>query len=117
MSVRNEIQQENNGTTDSEEKEAVKLKFQELVRRWQHDTRMVSSVSKIIKHPAYQAIIEMGIQALPYILEELRDRPDLWFPSLKLIVGESPVPLEDRTDPELAREAWLTWGRKKGLIE
>jgi hypothetical protein len=92
-------------------------KFQSLAERWRAETGMCSSVTKIIKHPAYQSIIEMGEAALPLILRELRDRPNLWFPALKAIAKTSPVPPEQRSDPKLAREAWLIWGRKQGLIE
>lgn len=95
----------------------VDAKFSELAERWREETGMLASVSRILKHDAYQEIIRMGEPALPCILRELRDRPNLWFPALKAIVGESPVPAESRSDPKKAREAWLTWGREKGLIE
>jgi adenine-specific DNA-methyltransferase len=95
----------------------LEKRFQELVKQWRTETEMISSVSKIIKHPAYQAIINMGGPALRLILRELQDQPDLWFPALKAIAKTSPVPPEQRSDPKLAREAWLLWGRKHGWIK
>lgn len=91
--------------------------FAEHVNRWRDETGMVSSVTVIINHPSYQAIIKMGEPALPLILRELRDRRGLWFPALKTIAKFSPVPVEQQSNPKLAREAWLAWGRKTGLIE
>jgi hypothetical protein len=96
---------------------SLAARFQMLVERWRENTGMSSSVSKILKHPDYQEIIAMGEPALPLILRELRDRPNLWFPALKAIAKSSPVPPEQQSDPKIAREAWLTWGRTKGLIE
>ncbi len=99
------------------EQERLSLRFEELVERWRRETGMLSSVTKIIKHEAYQSIIGMGERAIPLILRELRDRPNMWFPALRAIANDSPVPVENRADPRLAREAWLAWGRKRGLIE
>jgi hypothetical protein len=82
---------------------------------------MLSSVTKILKHAAYQEIIAMGVanpdRMLPLILRELRDRPGFWSDALKTIVGESPVPEAERSDPKCVREAWLKWGREKHLID
>jgi hypothetical protein len=96
---------------------SLRARFKELAEQWRRETGMLSSVSKIIKHPSYKAIIEMGRPALPLILHELRDRPNLWFPALQAIAKHSPVSPEQRSNPQLAREAWLTWGQKEGLIQ
>lgn len=97
--------------------EFLKRDFRRLADQWVRETGMVSSISKRVRHPAYRAIIRMGQRALPMILCELRDRPDHWFSALREIAQESPVPERDRTDPQLAREAWLSWGKQRGLIE
>jgi Zn-dependent peptidase ImmA (M78 family) len=97
--------------------EDIEREFRELAERWGRETGYFSSVSKKLNHPAYRAIIEMGERAVPWILRELRDRPALWFEALKAITGQTPVPAGAQSDPRQAREAWLKWGREKGLIE
>jgi hypothetical protein len=59
----------------------------------------------------------MGNEALPLILSELKQRPDQWFAALKEIAKLSPLPEADRADPRKARDAWLAWGKEKGLID
>ena len=74
-------------------------------------------MSKKLQHPAYLEIIEMGEDALPLILRELRDRPGYWFEALKAITKQTPVPPEDRANAKRAREWWLRWGKERGLLE
>ena len=40
---------------------------------------------------AYQQIIGMGAEALPFIFRELQKEPDHWFWALHAITGENPV--------------------------
>lgn len=67
-------------------------------------------------HPAYQAIIGMGHDALPLILEDLRDNSGLWYWALKSISSEDPVPPHDRGVIKRMKSAWLRWGKTKGLV-
>jgi hypothetical protein len=87
--------------------------FRKLADQWHDETKLFSSISKQVNHPAYQRIISMGEVALPWILRELRDRPAHWFDALRAIAKETPVSPGDRANPALARQAWLTWGEKK----
>ena len=41
--------------------------------------------------------------------------PDHWFPALKSISGEDPVPPEDRGKVRRMTKAWLAWGEKQSL--
>ena len=91
-------------------------RFLDLARRWRHDTRWLSSTTEISLHPAYQEIIGMGPDALPFILEELRDSSDHWFWALKAISSEDPVPPSARGSVKHMTSAWLRWGRAKNLI-
>ena len=88
--------------------------FHSLVEQWKADTGASSLVQQQIQHPAYQRIIGMGPQAVPLILHEMRRRPDHWFWALHAITGEQPV-TSGATFGE-ATEAWLAWGRTRGLI-
>lgn len=49
--------------------------FKKHLEKWQHDTRFLSSTSAITAHPSFQYIVNMGGNAVPYILEEIERRP------------------------------------------
>lgn len=93
----------------------LEREFRALVERWKADSVHSSLVQVQVQHPAYQRIIGMGRQAVPLILNEMRRCPDHWFWALQAITGEQPVP-SGSTFGE-ATEAWLAWGRARGLIE
>lgn len=93
--------------------------FYEEATRWKDDTMHWSSVTKMLAHPSYLRIIGLGrefrrgeIERL--ILRELENEPDHWFEALVAITGENPVGQED--DFDAAVNAWLAWGRQKGLL-
>lgn len=91
-------------------------RFKSLAQKWRADTRWTSSTTDIAMHPAYQAIIGMGDEALPLILEELRDSSGYWYWALKAISNEDPVPPPDRGAIKRMKSTWLRWGEAKGLI-
>jgi hypothetical protein len=90
-------------------------RFQELVRQWKEATLLLSSITDMAMHPAYQQIIGMGQAALPLLLEELRREPDHWFWALQAITGVNPVPAPDRGDLTRMTQAWLAWAEQHGL--
>jgi len=93
----------------------IPKRFRVYAEAWRGQTRHTSSLTKMITHPAYKAIIAMGTPALPLLLAELRDRPDHWLIALNRITGEDPaLPGSSFTQ---AIEAWLDWGRRKGLLK
>lgn len=93
----------------------LRAQFSVLAEQWRRDTVHLSRTSQKIAHLAYQEIIGMGESAVPLLLEELRDRPSHWFVALKTMTGVNPVPAG--ANPVLAREAWLEWGRREGLVD
>jgi len=88
--------------------------FRSYVETWSRQTRH-TSIRKMIQHPSYRAIVEMGTDVLPLLFQELRDRPDHWLLALHQITGEDPAQPESTFDE--AVEAWLKWGRKQGYIK
>ena len=64
----------------------------------------------------YQRIIGMGWSAVPLILEELRREPDQWFWALEAITEENPVPPDAAGQVRRSAEAWVQWGRDRGLV-
>jgi len=91
-------------------------RFGRLACRWREDTQWLSSATEIAVHPAYQAIIGMGPEALPLILEDLRHNSGHWYWALKAISNEDPVPPRDRGAIKRMKAAWLRWGEQKGIV-
>lgn len=88
--------------------------FAALVEQWRRETTHLSSIQRMVLHPAYQRIIGLGPDAIPLILREMQQRPDHWFWALQAIAREDPVP-RGSTFKE-ATAAWLSWGHERGLI-
>jgi hypothetical protein len=93
--------------------------FREQVERWKTDTQHWSSVTKMLAHPSYLRIVALSklsanneIERL--LLEELESEPDHWFDALAAITDEDPV--QPQQDFDGAVQAWLEWGRQKGII-
>lgn len=90
--------------------------FARLSETWRKETRRSSVIALRYANPAYQSILALGDKAIPWILEELKIRPDRWFAALKALSK-----LSDEQDPaaqcesfDSAVEAWLNWGRDHG---
>ena len=92
------------------------LNFYTLFDSWKQDTFTSSSTTDIAMHPAYQQIIGMGREALPYIFSELSRSSDYWFWALKAITRTDPVKKEDRGNIQEMRNTWLAWGKENGYI-
>ncbi|WP_204103153.1 MULTISPECIES: hypothetical protein [Spirulina sp. CCY15215] len=95
--------------------EALQERFDQLKSQWKQDTEMLSSISRIIKHPAYQKIILIGERAIPLILSDLQKESDHWFYALTKLTKTDPVKPED--DFNQAVEVWLNWGKQQGYIQ
>ena len=91
-------------------------RFRQLTGQWRKATQWLSSTTDIAMHPAYQAIIGMGPEALPMILEDLRQNSGHWYWALKAISNEDPVVPRDRGSIKKMKVAWLEWGETKGLV-
>jgi hypothetical protein len=91
---------------------AIEQRFHKLADQWRKETRHQSSASKMAMHPAYQQIIGMGREAVPFILQELKRTRGHWLWALFAITGEDPAP-EGSTFAE-AVDAWLSWGMQHG---
>jgi len=101
--------------TLSRQAEALGVLFEELAREWIADTRFESSLTSIVTHPAYRAIISLGGGVLPLILRALETKPNHWFGALRSITGADPVRPEDRGDMRAMTNAWLRWARENSL--
>ena len=96
--------------------ETVEQKFNRLADDWSRDTGHISSVNDLVKDDRYQQIISMGWDALPYLLSDLSTRKRFWFPALAAITDLRPFDRKDSGNYKLMTEAWIRWGRLRGLI-
>lgn len=92
-------------------------KFERLREQWVSETAFESSTSRMVANPAYQAIIGMGWDAVPLMLEELRQAPQHWFWALKAITEVDPVPQGTHGDIAKMSECWVRWGIGQRLIK
>ncbi len=91
-------------------------KFNQLRDEWEQATAFISSVSEMVLHPAYQRIIGMGSDVLPFLFWELERSPNYWFWALKAITGEDPVSDDSAGNIEEMTQQWLNWAQVHGLI-
>jgi hypothetical protein len=100
--------------SDRNKDTTVEAKFEQLVAVWKSETGMLSRLDQICMHPAYQRIIGMGPQVIPFILRDLKATQAYWFWALGAITGEDPVSNGENANMDQLAEAWLAWGRSQG---
>lgn len=94
----------------------IKKRFERYADDWKFQTAHESVMSRRVFHPSYLRIIGLGQEALPLILHRLSSQPDHWFWALQSISGEDPVRPEDAGRFDAMRDAWIAWGRNRGLV-
>lgn len=109
------------GSVRSEAKAKLDLanKFKALAAQWKKERGISSSLTKAVLCPSYQKIIGLGPDAIPLILERLReegDRPDFWFWALECLTGENPVREDDMGNFRAMAKAWLDWSYRHAKL-
>jgi hypothetical protein len=96
---------------------AEEKRFRRLASTWKSETRFLSNVTTKAMHAAYQKIIGMGKDAIPYILEDLAENgPNDWFWALTAITEENPITERMSGNMAAMTEAWLRWGENAGYL-
>jgi hypothetical protein len=93
----------------------VRDEFHKLAEEWKEASAFESSTTRIVMHRAYQRIIGLGSDVVPWILDDLATEPWPWFWALSAITGDDPAEGEDTVEGAAAR--WLAWGREHGYLE
>jgi len=97
-----------------EQASELQEEFNRLARTWYRETGKLSSAEQMVMHPAYQKIIGMGKEALPFIFKELKATRGHWIWALAMITRD------DKAKPGMkfreAVDAWLAWGARNGYI-
>ncbi len=94
--------------------------FDSLAQIWQNDfhIQMSSKAGKVLEHPAFQRIIDEGPSVVPLIFKALEKEYDhAWPMALFILIGSSPVKLENRGRIAEIRKDWLAWGRQNGYLK
>ncbi len=99
----------------SSQRHELREEFTSLVARWRRETGKLSVVQKKAVHPAYQRIIGLGQDVLPFIFAELHQRPDDWLWALEAITGKDDVATPG-SNFDAAVHAWLQWGKARGYL-
>jgi len=94
----------------------TRQRFRRLASQWKEESRFLSNTAQMAMLRPYQAIIGMGEPALPFILEELEREPDQWFWALEAITEENPAPQDAAGNVRQMAQAWIEWGRHRGLL-
>ncbi len=92
----------------------LESRFQELLRKWEDETSYLSSIERMVLHPAYQRIIGMGKSVVPLLLREMELRPTHLHWALNAITDEDPVRREHHGRVDLIAQDWIEWGRAQG---
>lgn len=98
-------------------KKQLKVDFLGHVVNWHRETSHHSSTTKIVENAHYQAIIAMGVEALPFIFERLQQGPDHFFFALRAITGEDPTNPEDAGRMAAMTASWLMWAEEHGYLQ
>lgn len=88
-------------------------RFYSLLHCWQSETFYISSTPELIRHPAFQAIVQMGEPVIPLLLREIRQEPSMLTLALNLITGETPYSSDDRGNVKAMADAWISWAERK----
>jgi hypothetical protein len=92
-------------------------RFQALAQEWRVQHAAMSSITDISTLPAYQKIIGLGEDAVPLILNQLKqegDEPDQWFWALRALTDADPVAPADQGNFVKMAQAWIAWGENAG---
>lgn len=92
--------------------ETVEDRFRRLEAIWNAATGHLSSTTKIVNHPAFQEIIELGPSVIPLMLRDLEERPRLWVWALPRITGVDLVLSSDGGNIAKMSQAWLHWAKE-----
>lgn len=95
----------------------VRDRFRVHFAKWVQDTSAKSSYAALMTHPSYQAILGLGLPAVPYLLQEISTGGGgALIAALEAITGENPIRPEHESSSKLMVEDWLAWGKANGYI-
>lgn len=94
-----------------------RAEFYTHYKHWRESTMLYQSIDKILDSSHYRAIINMGKRAVPYILEQIQERPDMVVFALRKILGFTVIPKNRKIVPvdEQCR-MWINYFKKNKTV-
>jgi hypothetical protein len=92
-------------------------KFLHLKDEWSKDTKFVSATGELFSNKYYQKIIDMGPNATPWIIREMKKKPGHWFYALRKITGANPVVDAHAGNVKAMTQDWLVWAKRNRIDE
>jgi hypothetical protein len=102
---------------DNEIEPELEQKFNRLAEQWHRETMFMSNANDITSHFAYYQIIGMGPNVIRLILRRVQTGEGHWFLALRALTGANPVKPQDAGRLAKMAQAWVEWGKQRGLIE
>ncbi len=95
--------------------ESVEQQVARLLERWRDETAYLSDSDRMTTHPAYQALIALGLAALPSLFRYLEQTKDGHLTTaLTAITGAHPLRPEEAGRMDKIAERWLRWAEDHG---
>lgn len=95
--------------------ESVAARFHRLADAWERATGHLSSMSAASEHPAYQEIVSLGPDVVPFLLRDLGENERHWFIALRKLTGANPVPPSAAGNVPKMIDAWRQWAKENGF--
>jgi hypothetical protein len=103
------ITEEMKSTERSSVDRVLENTFQRLYQKWNEETMNISNSDDMFRNKYYKAIIEMGRDAVPHIINQLRRKPNHLFDALMRITKANPIkPNHAGRIKEMAKD-WIEW--------
>lgn len=83
--------------------------------KWMKQIAFTSNIHSIVENVNFQRIVALGNDAIPVILEQLREKPSVLVWAMNLITGVK-ISNTNLTINE-ASNAWVKWGISRGIIK
>ena len=87
---------------------SLKEKFEKLTYEWKIRYGMLSVGNKMYNNEYYKAIIDLGKDVLPLMIEDMRTHKRKWFDAFEKMTDVWPVPKKQYTTIELM-DCLVSW--------
>lgn len=97
-------------------KNRLDRKFNLLKGVWENETIFSSNITEITNHPSYHAIIKLGREVVPLIIQDLQKNNSHWFYALEILTGENPILPQHKGNIVLMKNDWIDWATRGNVV-